>query len=173
MNERYMRNPLHRQRGISMTEALVALVLLSVGMLGIAGLFVETLRANRSATSRLHAVNLVNDMSDRILANRNAGEGYSLVAGALPSSKGCVVTNNCTAEDLAQDDLAQWVPEVRAVMPPDATGNPAVTVVDVVAGTSASDPDQYRIIIRWTEAGEPRPFSYSNVLVVTPGISES
>jgi type IV pilus assembly protein PilV len=166
-------NKLHRlQRGISMTEALVALVVLSVGMLGVAGLFVESLRANRSATSRMHAVNLANDMADRILANRHAGNAYVLLKGMLPAAKGCVLTNNCTTENLAQDDLAAWVRQVRAVMPPDPEGDPAETIVDVTAGGSASAPWRYRITIRWTEPGEALPFSYTNVVVVTPGTNE-
>jgi type IV pilus assembly protein PilV len=157
------------QRGISMTEALVALVVLSVGMLGIAGLFIESLRANRSATSRMHAVNLVNEMADRILANRMAGEYYALPANIVPDTKGCVVDNNCTVEDLAADDLATWVESVRQVMPPDVNGNPAVTVVDVNAGADISEPTQYRVTVRWTEPGEARPFRYTNTIVVTPG----
>jgi type IV pilus assembly protein PilV len=166
-------NFLHRlQRGISLTEALVALVVLSVGMLGIAALFVESLRANRSATSRMHAVNLVNDLSDRILANRHAGNAYALLDGMLPASQGCVVTNNCTAEALATDDLASWVRDVRLVMPADATGKPPVTFVDVTAGASSSVPTTYRVTIRWSEPGEARPFSYSNVIVVTPGTND-
>jgi len=168
-----MKNSMQLQRGVSMTEALVALVVLSVGMLGIASLFVETLRANRSAISRMQAVNLVNDLADRIQANRFGGSAYSLVAGALPSANGCVVTNNCTADQLAIDDLANWVPAVRAAMPADANGNPPVTIVDVTEGATPNEPTQYRIIIRWSEAGEPLPFSYSNVILLTPGTLET
>ncbi len=159
----------NHQKGISMVEALVALLVLSVGMLGIAGLFVETLRANRSATSRMHAVNLVNDMTDRILANRLAGAAYELVPGMVPDEKGCVDTNNCTAANLAADDLARWVAAVRATMPPDPAGNPAITIVDVTDGGAPSQPSTFRVTVRWTEPGEPRPFSYSNTLVLTPG----
>jgi type IV pilus assembly protein PilV len=157
------------QRGVSMTEALVALVVLSVGMLGIAGLFIESMRANRSATSRMHAVNLVNEMTDRILANRLAGNAYALPAGATPSEKGCVVDSNCTIEELAEDDLATWIDAVRAVMPPDVNGNPTQTIVDVNSGANISEPTQYRVTVRWTEPGEARPFRYTNTVQITPG----
>jgi len=157
------------QRGVSMTEALVALVVLSVGMLGIAGLFIESLRANRSATSRMHAVNLVNEMTDRILANRLAGNAYALPAGVAPADKGCVADSNCTIEDLAVDDLATWVEAVRDVMPPDVDGNPAITVIDVNSGANISEPTQYRVSIRWSEPGEARPFRYTNTIQITPG----
>ena len=48
-----------RQRGVTMIEALVALVVLSLGMLGIATLYLTTLRAARSAITRMQAVNLL------------------------------------------------------------------------------------------------------------------
>ena len=59
-------------RGFTIVEALVALVVLAVGMLGIASLYVTTLRASGSATSRMQAINLAGDLGDRIRANRTA-----------------------------------------------------------------------------------------------------
>lgn len=67
-----------RSTGFSIVEALVALVVLSIGMLGIAALYVESLRAGRSAIYRTQAVNLASDMADRIRANRNARASYVL-----------------------------------------------------------------------------------------------
>ena len=60
------------QYGFSMVEMLVALVVLGVGMLGMASLYVTTLRASSSAISRMQAANLASDIADRIRANRNA-----------------------------------------------------------------------------------------------------
>ena len=60
------------QRGFTIVEALVALVVLAVGMLGIASLYVTTLRASGSAMSRMQAINLASDLGDRIRANRTA-----------------------------------------------------------------------------------------------------
>ena len=66
-----------RQRGFTLVEVLVALVVMSVGMLGIAALYLEGLRAGRTALYRTTAVNLAGDMADRIRANRNAGLAYA------------------------------------------------------------------------------------------------
>ena len=65
--------PRTRQRGISMVEALVALVVIAVGMLGIAGLYLSSLQASRSAKLRSYAVELAGSIADRIRANRDAG----------------------------------------------------------------------------------------------------
>ena len=47
-----------RQRGVSIVEALVALVVLSVGMLGIANMYLESLRSNRTARARTVAAQI-------------------------------------------------------------------------------------------------------------------
>ena len=62
------------QRGFSLVEAMVALMVLSIGMLGIAGLYVESLRAGRTAIYRTQAINLASDMAERIRANAQAGD---------------------------------------------------------------------------------------------------
>jgi type IV pilus assembly protein PilV len=59
-------------RGFTLIEALVALVVLGVGMLGVAALYLDTLRGGRSALYRQQAVSLAADLSDRLRADRNA-----------------------------------------------------------------------------------------------------
>jgi type IV pilus modification protein PilV len=59
-----------RQRGFTMVETLVALVVLAIGLLGIAALYLDSLRAGRTAIYRTQAVNLSADLADRIRSNR-------------------------------------------------------------------------------------------------------
>jgi type IV pilus assembly protein PilV len=106
-------------RGFTLVEALVALLILSVGMLGIAGLFVESVRSSRTALLRTQAVNLVADMADRIRANTSAREAYDSASYAAdPAPQDCAPSNvsagaNCTLQELAEDDLARWIAAVR------------------------------------------------------------
>lgn len=58
-------------RGFTLIEALVALVVLGVGMLGVAALYLDTLRGGRSALYRQQAVSLAADLGDRLRADRN------------------------------------------------------------------------------------------------------
>ena len=58
------------------SKSLVALVVLSVGMIGIAALYGQGLGASRTALYRTHAVNLAADMADRIRVNRRGGASY-------------------------------------------------------------------------------------------------
>ena len=79
-----------RIRGFTLVEVLVALVVLAVGMLGIAGLYVESLRAGRTSIFRTTAVYLAADMADRIRANPQASADY---AGIGPGSNAFTCVN--------------------------------------------------------------------------------
>ena len=65
-----------RRNGFSLVEVLIALVVLSVGMLGVAGLYVQSMQASRTSMLRHHAVILAGDVADRIRANPSAGIAY-------------------------------------------------------------------------------------------------
>jgi type IV pilus assembly protein PilV len=158
----------HTAKGISLVEAMVALVVLAIGMLGIAALHVESVKANRTALLRTQAVNLANDLADRIRANRQARAAYTLAAGVLPAVGSCVVTNNCTNNELAVDDLARWVRTVRIVLPPRPDGNPPTTSVAFVPAAAAGQPDTYTIRVVWREPGEPADFNYQLNMQLIP-----
>lgn len=142
---RSMYASLPAQRGFTIVEALVALVVLAVGMLGIASLYVTTLRASGSATSRMHAINLASDLGDRIRANRTAEAAYAgAAAGTLDTCIGTGVT--CTDAQMAAHDLAVWQRAIQDAFP----GAPA----GVVTVDTAANPTTYRIQVSWLEAGE-------------------
>jgi type IV pilus assembly protein PilV len=139
-------------RGFTMVEMLVALVVLSVGMLGIASLFLTAMRSGGSAISRMHAVNLASDISDRIRANRRAGAGYT-VAGVAADNI-CVGAGSvtCTPAQIAANDVFLWRGQIARTWP----GGAASGTIAFVAGT----PAEYTITVSWTEPGEPLPLSY-------------
>jgi type IV pilus assembly protein PilV len=152
---------MNRQSGFSIVEALVALVVLSVGMLGIAALYVESLRAGRTAVYRTQAVNLASDMADRIRANRNALTNWALAAADTPATQGCVAgTANCSAAQLAQDDKARWRLAIQQQLPGNPTANPR-TPYGTVQVDTAPVPDQYTITVIWSEPGQEQVLSYA------------
>lgn len=61
-----------RQRGLTLIEVLVAILVVSVGLLGVAGLQATSLTANRVAYARTQATILAYDMADRMRVNREA-----------------------------------------------------------------------------------------------------
>lgn len=146
-----------RQRGISLVEALVALLVLSIGMLGIAALFVESVRSSRTALLRTQAVNLVSDMADRIRANASARGAYDSVSGPGAALQDCAPATgsaggNCGMDELAQDDLARWQAEVEEKLPDTVDGSPRAQVT-FVPGATLRRPDRYTIRVSWGEPG--------------------
>jgi len=128
--------------GFSLVEVLIALIILSVGMLGIAGLYVHSMQAGRTSTFRHHAVTLAGDVADRIRANPRAGAAY---AGA-EADNNCVNGGvNCSPTEMAQHDILLWNQQAAATLP---GGD-----VDVVFNNGVVPPT-YQITVSWTEPGE-------------------
>ena len=134
-----------RQKGFTLIEVLVALVVMAVGMLGMAALYVEGLRAGRTAIYRTAAVGLAADMADRIRANRNTPADY---AGNGPGAdNGCVNGGvDCTPTQLAQDDWFRWLQAINDRLP---TGAQAT-----IATVNLPQTTQYNISLSWPETGE-------------------
>ncbi len=129
---------------------MVALVVLGVGMLGIASLYVVTLRSSGSAASRMQAVNLAGDLADRIRANPAGAAHYADLDSAADNQ--CIdAALPCSPVQMAQQDLHLWKRQIADSLPGAAAGEVAFT-----PGTPAT----YTITVRWDEPGEPQPLSY-------------
>lgn len=144
-----------RQAGLSMVEVLVALVVMSVGMLGIASLYVTTLQAKTTSLSRMKAVNLAYDLADRIRANPNGAASY-VVTNALTvtaPSETCRSTTSCTPPQMAAADLAQW----RDILTNASTGLPGAVAASIVqtAAATATTPLVLTIQLGWSEPSVP------------------
>jgi type IV pilus assembly protein PilV len=143
--------------GISMVESLVALVIISVGMLGIAGLYLSSIKAGRSANLRVQAVNLGADIADRIRANSNGHAAYGTAQyGGAPAAQACALVT-CTPAQIAQNDLNQWTATIAASL----RNLGAVGGVTYFApGTGVTH--RYEVTVRWREAGD----DYDSVYLV-------
>ena len=100
--------PHRRSRGFSLVEALVALLVLSIGLLGIAGLQLTGMRNNQAAYLRSQAVVLADDILERMRANRGALAAYAVALGDDPPT---------TPTTMAQTDLQAWLLTLAAVLP--------------------------------------------------------
>jgi type IV pilus assembly protein PilV len=141
------------QRGFSLIEVLVALVVLSIGMLGIAALYVDSLRSGRTAIHRTQAVILVSDMAERIRANPDAGIAYAGPAADNNCTDDVAAANDCTAAQMAADDLQIWQQTVAGLLP---NGQSQVQFVAGAGGVPAT----YTITVTWNEVGQAAPVSY-------------
>ena len=101
--------PPKRCRGATMMEVLVSVFVLSVGVLGVAGLQVTAKRSNYEATQRATAASLAQDIIERMRSNpeelatyTTGGAGRTIDGATMP-----VVTcsADCAPTNLAQYDL--------------------------------------------------------------------
>jgi type IV pilus assembly protein PilV len=128
--------------GFTLIEVLVALVIMSVGMLGIAGLYVHSMQAGRTSILHHHAVTLAGDVADRIRANPRAAAGYT-VAGA---DNNCVLGGiDCTAAEMAANDIFIWDQQAVDTLP---TGTVTIVFDNTVT------PPTYQITVAWEEPGD-------------------
>lgn len=108
-------------RGLSLIEVLVAVVVLSIGLLGLAGLQASGIRVGQSSLYRSHAAQLAYDMVDRMRANvsaANAGTYNLALNSAAP-----------TGATVAERDLKDWRQRLASL--PSGTGSVAVSGVEV------------------------------------------
>lgn len=159
-------------RGLTLIECLIALVVLSIGLLGMAGLILQGLRGGHSALLRTQAVNLVTDMAERIRANPAAGSAYECASYAgAPATRNCAPTDvaagaNCTATELAEDDLARWHRAAHTLLP--LAPSACAANVEYTAPSAPDEAARFRVTVTWLERGEPAPGVYRSELLLVP-----
>ena len=142
-------DPRARQSGATMIEVLVALFVLSVGLLGVAAMQQIGLRNGYTAQLRGQATSLATDIADRMRANRRAAIGgdYDIdIDTPATDISGCPAA---TAADLVTCDLAEWKLALADRLP---LGAGAVETLDNPNGGQ-----RVRISIRWREGRDETP----------------
>lgn len=131
--------------GFSLIEVLVALVVLSVGLLGVAALQSTSAQFNTSAYSATQATILAYDMADRVRANRGAAflNAYN---SAFPTT--LPTCNDAVAGTVAQQDLAAWRRALACALP---SGNGEVDCT----GCTAAAGGVLTIRVQWDESRDP------------------
>jgi type IV pilus assembly protein PilV len=132
-------------RGFTLVETLVALMVLSMGLLGAAALLLDSLRNHASALRRVAASNLVRDMADRIRANPRGASYYHASSPAAPD---CGETSGCDAMQLALSDLVFFETSALALFPRAGTE----TRIEFAPATGPAAPARYLITLRWSDA---------------------
>jgi type IV pilus assembly protein PilV len=113
-----------KTRGFTLVETLVALAVLSVGLLGAAALLLDSLRSHAASLRRVTASGLVRDMADRIRANPGVD-----------------------AAKIAAPDLANFENAAHALFP----HADAQALVEFAPATGPATPARYLITLRWTD----------------------
>jgi type IV pilus assembly protein PilV len=98
-----------RMLGTSMIEVLVTMVIIAFGLLGMAGLQVRMQSSELESYQRSQALLLLEDMANRMAANRPAMlAGSYTVAAATPVGAGMTCTALGTSPTTVERDLHDW-----------------------------------------------------------------
>ena len=151
-------------RGFSLVEALVSVLILSIGLLGIAALHTKSLSGSHTAATRTQSVLLATDIAERMRANRiavdtSAASNYDTIAAADNSCRAVHFGHShaavaCTPAQLAADDLFDWQAQVAALLPAgvgrvclDSTPDDGTSASAACDGVGTT----YAVKIWWTE----------------------
>lgn len=132
------------ERGFTLVEVLVALVVLSVGLLGMAKMVMVSSHSNDSAYLRSQAVALGYQALDSMRANLPASTtaGYSTALGAMPGPPASCFAAACANAAIAAWDVYSWKQALAASLP---AGTGSIT-------TSGTFPMTATVIVQWDDS---------------------
>lgn len=156
-------------RGFTLLEVLIAILVLSIGLLGLAALQATGLRTSHSANLRSQATQLAYEMTDAMRANRAGYEGghYN---NPSPQDNRCVwdgsTPNVCTPQQMARHDVFEWGQSIARELPQgvavvcrdgtpndggDSNGNGAVEAAELACDNTG---DLYAVKLWWIDDRE-------------------
>ena len=155
---------IRRALGYALLEALVAVVVASVGFIGAARLQTLGMKMSSSAQTRQKAVLLTYQMMDRVRANR-AGYGLGAYDNPAVGSKACLSVG-CTPATLAVADMTEWSDDIAAQLPGgsgvvcvDSTPDDGTPVAPACDGVGALPTERSVLVVKvwWTDSASTGP----------------
>ena len=128
------------QSGSTMVEVLVTLAIVSIGLLGFAGLLAKSMQYNQSAYNHTQATMLAYDIAERMRANRPAAMNgdYNIALGTSPAGGG-----------LSGTDLSDWKTTVSRALP----GGDGSVSVDLAGNVT--------LVLRWSDKRDGTSTSFT------------
>jgi type IV pilus assembly protein PilV len=129
--------------GFTLMETLVSTLVLSIGLLGVAGLQASSLRNNHSALLRSQATQLAYEYTDIVRSNptaetANTFSSFDTQNNNVSITTSCQTASGCSSTEMANTDLAKWSTAINSVL---TGGSARVTRVSNI----------YNIAINWTD----------------------
>ena len=149
-------------RGVSMIEVLVAIVIFSLGLLGLALMQLKGASFTKDSGARSVAVLQARSLADRMQANpQGVTDGdYVWTTGGKPGYTDCSSTS-CKPADVANNDLNAWLTQMKTALPASAGSAAMGTVLSNGDGT-------YTITVTWSGQGIAGQSSESDSFVFVP-----
>jgi type IV pilus assembly protein PilV len=146
-------------RGASLIEVLIAVLILAIGMLGVAALQSSALRNSQSSLERSQSVIYNYTILDSMRANAPVARALTY---NMPLAPGACAIPAASATDLSVNDRRQWLQAIQRTMGTDACGG---IVCDPVAAPAVTSRCVVRV--RWNDARGTKGNAAQEVAVVT------
>ena len=152
-------NQKRTMKGFTMIEVMVAIIIIAIGLLGIAGLQLLAIRNTTGAGLRTVATQLAYDITDRMRANESAVVAGYYSTLAAPSAAPPCYSATCTPQQLAALDMQSWLTRVQALLPQGAAivcqdSTAPETATSLAPGCDNVAGSPWMVKIFWTELNE-------------------
>jgi len=129
-----------QEAGFTLIEAMVTLVILSVGLLGLAGMIAQSLRFNQGGYTRSQGTFLAYDIIDAMRADADNASDYAV---AYDDDVHICITNPDSGDNLVNATLGCWYARIERELP----GGSAT----IVQNPGGGNPLEYEITMSWID----------------------
>lgn len=139
-------------RGFSLLEVLIALLVFSLGLLGLAGLMVLSVKTNHSAYLRTQASFLAQSMADRMRANTGQINAYNGTYDINTIGSGNCAGGICSPAELVTRDTQLWSNQLMQFLPGGASADIACNGATLGTPGSGTYNGLCTMTITWSES---------------------
>lgn len=132
-----VRNRVRRLHGFTIVEVLAALLVMAVGIIGIAALYSDQVQTNPEAQLHQQAAELAEQIANRIRATKEGHAGFATTIGVLCDQQSRVVL----PQDMAAREAACWEDEVERKLP---------SGLGTITRDTLTNPPTYVIAVSWS-----------------------
>ena len=151
---------IQNQRGITLIESLVAIVVAALGILGILGVQMRTLTDTQTTVRRAQAIRLIEDLGERLRVTPNALADINAYPSAFanePVPGSCA--SNCTPSQLAAYNVASWKQAVKNNLP---LGQASIFLAPGEGAGANPNRRQLGVMISWRENERDNSSAYKD-----------
>jgi type IV pilus assembly protein PilV len=146
-----------RNKGFTLIEVLISMIILAIGLLGLASLQIIALRESQDAYTMQQAVLLATDMQARMRSN----SGIDWLTISPNTSDTCIKSNACTKAQLASNDYGEWTRNAQKNLPANATVKIQLSSSVNKAPCVSSTPKSLCLVTTWTRSNAKKSGVFS------------
>jgi type IV pilus assembly protein PilV len=146
-----------RNKGFTLIEILISMIILAIGLLGLASLQIIALRESQDAFTMQQAILLATDMQARMRSN----SGIDWLTISPNTSDTCIKSNACTKAQLASNDYGEWTRNAQKNLPANATVKIQLSSSVNKAPCVSSTPKSLCLVTTWTRSNAKKSGVFS------------